>query len=311
MLRSLKDLERYTVSATDGDIGNVENFLLDDARWTVRYLVVATGSFFHKRKVLITPVAFREVDYSASRFRLTISREKVKNSPSVDMDLPVSQQYERDYYRYYGYAYYWGDDGLWGSGGYPSAMASETYDPSRHRPGEPATDRHLRSAKNITGYQVEGTDGTIGHVKDVVIDDETWEVRYMVVTTSHWWDGTSVLVAPEWATRISWLDRRINLGMTRDAIKDSPKWSATYPVEQAYLVQLSHYYEGTPGWVGRDRNVLANLHRTRAPLDSPDGEKVEGTALRRANDRVAIHGEAQIRAADSAVIRHAREGRLP
>jgi hypothetical protein len=30
MLRSLKDIERYKVSASDGDIGEVENFLLDD-----------------------------------------------------------------------------------------------------------------------------------------------------------------------------------------------------------------------------------------------------------------------------------------
>ena len=40
MLRSLKDLERYTVSATDGGIGSVEFFLLDDEHWTIRYLVV-------------------------------------------------------------------------------------------------------------------------------------------------------------------------------------------------------------------------------------------------------------------------------
>jgi hypothetical protein len=46
MLRSLKDLERYVVSATDGDIGSVVNFLLDDERWVVRYLVVETGDFF-------------------------------------------------------------------------------------------------------------------------------------------------------------------------------------------------------------------------------------------------------------------------
>ena len=40
MLRSLKELEHYAVSATDGDIGHVADFLLDDERWIVRYLVV-------------------------------------------------------------------------------------------------------------------------------------------------------------------------------------------------------------------------------------------------------------------------------
>jgi hypothetical protein len=58
MLRSLKELERYKVNATDGHIGSVVDFLLDDQRWTVRYLVVETGSFFSERRVLITPISF-------------------------------------------------------------------------------------------------------------------------------------------------------------------------------------------------------------------------------------------------------------
>ena len=36
MLRSLKDLEGYSVSATDSDVGGVEDFLIDDERWVVR-----------------------------------------------------------------------------------------------------------------------------------------------------------------------------------------------------------------------------------------------------------------------------------
>jgi len=303
MLRSLKDLERYKVSATDGDVGSVANFLMDDLSWTVRYLVVATGSFFNERQVLITPIAFREVDYSAERFRLTTSIEKVKNSPNISFDLPVSQQHERDYYGYYGYPYYWGYGGLWGMGRYPGAMALGMYEPSPDSPGEPPADRHLRSAKEVTGYHIEGTDGSIGHVKDFVVDDETWEVRYMVVTTTNWWFGKSVLIAPSWATRISWSDRTIYLGMTRDAIKASPEWSATYPVERAYEEQLNRHYGGIPGWSGRDRNVLAS--------DAAGAGRTSPGVVQRANDRVAAHENVQVHAADDAVVRDARQGRMP
>jgi hypothetical protein len=254
MLRSLKTLEKYKVSATDGDVGSVANFLMDDACWTVRYLVVDTGGLLGGREVLITPIAFREVDYSARRFRLTISMAKVENSPSIDWDLPVSQQHERDYHRYYGYPNYWGYGGLWGMGAYPAAMASGGYEPSRDRPGEPPADVHLRSAKDVTGYHIEATDGSIGHVKDFVVDDETWEVRYMVVATTNWWPGKSVLVSPKWATRISWADRTAYLGITRDAIRTSPEWSATYPVARAYEEQLNRHYGGIPGWSSRDRS---------------------------------------------------------
>jgi len=109
MLRSLKDLEHYEVTATDGDIGDVEHFLLDDERWTVRYLVVKTGGFFDGRRVLISPISFRRAEWSTQRFHLALTRDKVKGSPDIDLDLPVSRQNERSFHRYYGYPNYWGD----------------------------------------------------------------------------------------------------------------------------------------------------------------------------------------------------------
>ena len=81
MLRSLNDLEQYTVSATDGDIGSVVNFLLDDKRWTVRYLVVKAGGHFTGRQVLISPISFREADWTTQRFHLALTQDKIKNSP--------------------------------------------------------------------------------------------------------------------------------------------------------------------------------------------------------------------------------------
>ncbi len=81
MLRSLKDLEGYTVNASDGDVGSVVDFLVEDERWTIRYLVVETGGFFNERRVLISPVSFGKVEWSTRRVDLTLTRDKIKNSP--------------------------------------------------------------------------------------------------------------------------------------------------------------------------------------------------------------------------------------
>ena len=70
MLRSLRDLEHDTVSATDGDVGTVVNFLFDDERWAVRHLDVETGSFFNGRRVLISPISFRKADWATRRIQL-------------------------------------------------------------------------------------------------------------------------------------------------------------------------------------------------------------------------------------------------
>jgi sporulation protein YlmC with PRC-barrel domain len=65
-------------------------------------------------------------------------------------------------------------------------------------------DTHLRSAEELFGYRVQATDGRIGRVDDFIVDDETWDVRYLVVETSAWWFGKSVLIAPTWARRMIW-----------------------------------------------------------------------------------------------------------
>ena len=57
MLRSVKEMEGYAVGATDGVIGHVKDFYLDDEAWVIRYLVVDTGGWLSSRKVLVSPIA--------------------------------------------------------------------------------------------------------------------------------------------------------------------------------------------------------------------------------------------------------------
>ncbi len=122
MQRSLKDLESYRVSATDGDIGSVVDFLLDDQSWVIRYLVVKTGGALGGRRVLVSPMAFQQADAETRRVHVALTMAKVKDSPDIDMDKPVSRQHERDYNLYYRYPHYWGLGGFWGMSMYPGLL---------------------------------------------------------------------------------------------------------------------------------------------------------------------------------------------
>lgn len=225
MLRSLKDLERYTVSATDGEIGRVVDFFVDDERWTVRYLIVETGGLFDRRQVLISPISFRQVEWATRRFALELTRHKVQSSPSVETDKPVSRQYEWEYLRYYGYPYYWGRSGLWGSGAHPNLLATARWTNEPFEASASPTDIHLRSAGEMRGYHIQGSDGDMGHVQDFLVDDETWEVRHLVIDTSNWWFGKKVLVAPKWTSRISWGEGIVYVNLSRQAVRSSPDWA--------------------------------------------------------------------------------------
>ncbi|MDO8479198.1 MAG: PRC-barrel domain-containing protein [Candidatus Rokubacteria bacterium] len=65
-------------------------------------------------------------------------------------------------------------------------------------------DAHLQPATAVMGCAMQAEDGEIGHVKDVLVDDKAWAIRYLVVDTEKWWAGKKVLVSPGWLTRVTW-----------------------------------------------------------------------------------------------------------
>ncbi len=250
MLRSMKDLEGYIVSATDGDIGRVEDLLFDDRHWATRYLSVNTSSYSDNLEVLVSPISFRTIDWQTHRFNVAMTMEKVKNSPGIDIHKPVSRQHEENYYRYYGYPFYWGYSGVWGMEAIPSLLSSKKPDEVTGAKVETEQfDVHLRSAKEVRDYHIEGSDVAIGHVEDFIVDDESWEIRYMVINTSNWWIGKKVLVSPHWANKISWEERKVFMALSRESIKNSPEWDPSAGVNREYESRLYDYH-GRPVYWG-------------------------------------------------------------
>ena len=265
MLRNLKDLENYKITATDGEIGQVKDFYFEDDAWVVRYFVVDTGTWLTSRKVLISPISVRHPDWSARTLPVSISKEQVRNSPNFDSDKPVSRQNESDYMGYYGYPTYWGGGGMWGEGLYPYAMAPgftgygidrvererelEAYlrdERERHRNDDP----HLRSCDAVTGYHIHATDGDIGHVSGFLVDDETWAIRYLVVDTSNWWVGHKVLVAPTWIKGVQWADKTVAVDVSRESIKTAPVYDPAADWSRDLELNLYRHYGRNGYWTG-------------------------------------------------------------
>jgi hypothetical protein len=80
----------------------------------------------------------------------------------------------------------------------------------------------LHKASKMRGFHLLATDGEIGHVDDFLIDERTWEVRYLVVDTSNWIGGKSVLISPAVLRSIDSVHQKIQVALTRGAIKSSP-----------------------------------------------------------------------------------------
>ena len=223
MLEDIKHLYGRKLGATDGDIGHVKDFYFDDKTWRLRYVVADTGSWLSGRQVLLSPHAFGphafgkfEVDDGILRVNLT--RKQIEDSPSIDSHLPVSRQYEEEYHRYFGWPTYWANGGMGGIAGFAPVMipiAAPIPPPARH----PKEDRHLRSAKSVTGYYIQATNGKIGSVSSLMVDGKTWEIPELVVETGHWYAGKPVLILTETVMRISYEESTVHVNFAMEDIK--------------------------------------------------------------------------------------------
>lgn len=246
MLRNAGYFIGKGLEAVDGRIGEVRAFYFDDRRWTVRFLVVETGPWLDDRTVLVPHVALKQPAPGAAAIPVALTRGEVRDSPDIDCFKPVSRQQQAQLAQYYGWPQYW----RWDSGRvYTREMAAAEATPAAGATavaeGCSEEDPDLRSTLDVFGYSIQGIDGEVGTLRDFVVDDTLWDIRYLVVDTGSWFPGKKVLVPPAWVEKISWNDAAVGLGLSRRVVGSAPAWDPSVPYSEEYGEQLLRHY-GTP-----------------------------------------------------------------
>jgi sporulation protein YlmC with PRC-barrel domain len=100
-LRSTASVSGYHIHATDGEIGHVQDFLLEEADWSIHYLIVDTKNWWPGAKVLISPRSVRVIDWTNGLINLDIDRQRVKSSPAYDPSMTVDRLYEKRFHSHY------------------------------------------------------------------------------------------------------------------------------------------------------------------------------------------------------------------
>jgi uncharacterized protein YrrD len=228
VLHLARKITGATIRATDGDIGTVEDFYFEEDRWTVRYLLVDTGKWLSGKKVLISPMSVRG-DWGMTGVHVALTKNQVWNSPEFDVRQPLSRAGEAKILGYYGYPYYWGAENVWGIYDNPAALLTAPSPTPRSDGGSTGIDpeaRNLRSTSRSTGYHLHASDGEIGHVDDFLIGQESWRIRYLLVDTSNWIGGRSVIVSSDSVERIDRDRGALYMSVGRDAIKHGPAFQS-------------------------------------------------------------------------------------
>jgi hypothetical protein len=252
MLREITSLKGLTVSASDGDIGSVHDVYVDAKQWTVRYIVVDTGTWLSGRRVLVSPRSIR-APVLEDRLNVALTKSQVEQAPSWDTDKPVSRQHEIAYAQYYDHPYYWVGPARWGWGWDPLIGTAPVPRPdpveeeivARERD---SADANLHSARDVIGHYVQAADDDIGHVEDFLVDEVTWAVRYLVVDTGNWLPGRKVVISPAWIERVSWEDSRVYVDLRRSEVEAAPPYDPGVPLERALETRLYDHYRRPTYW---------------------------------------------------------------
>ncbi len=243
MIRPATALYGYQLLASDGAVGEINDFLFDDDCWKLRYFVVDAGRWLAERHVIIAPEAVQRPEWDAQRLPTPLSKEQVRQSPQFDPTQPLTTEVERQLRQHYGWSDYALPAGstqrlpirpatdqsteavtpavIPGAGAdaemVAAARGAQEAQEVRDRP-------QLRSAREVIGYHVQASDGDVGHVEDLLIDDTTWEIRFIVVDTRNWWPGKKVVLSPQSIANISWPESHVVVNLTRDDIQNARQY---------------------------------------------------------------------------------------
>lgn len=109
-LRSTHEVNGYHIQATDGEIGHVEDFIIDDETWAIRYLVIDTRNWWPGKNVLVSPKWIERVSWSESKVFINLSRESISQSPEYTEESLLTRDYETRLHRHYDRQGYWVDE---------------------------------------------------------------------------------------------------------------------------------------------------------------------------------------------------------
>jgi hypothetical protein len=111
-LRSTEDVSGHVIHALDGDLGHVEDFVIDDDTWAIRYLVIHTANWWPGRKVLIAPKWIKSISWGQSKVFVNLQREAIQHAPEYSEDFLMTREYEIALHKHYHHPGYWDDESI-------------------------------------------------------------------------------------------------------------------------------------------------------------------------------------------------------
>lgn len=247
MLRSIEEILGYQLETPDGKIGRLKDIYFDDSSWAVRYVVVDTGGWLSSRQVLLAPEVLGEPDLENRKIPVFLTRQRIEDSPVIMQERGISWRQQELLAEYYEWS---GPENRSDRSRPPGAPGSRG-GATRVLLQSAATeqdDPHLKSLRALIGYHIRARGVDIGHIEDMLVQTDSWLLRYMVVDARNLLPGKKVLVSPAWVQGIDWRSAFVDVDLNPGSIKDGPAFDPSQTVSRDYERKLYDHYGGDRYW---------------------------------------------------------------
>jgi uncharacterized protein YrrD len=258
MFVSEEGLRNLHVDALDGYFGKIDEFYFEEKSWAVRYIIIIYGFLHHVRK-MISPSVIENM--STERIAVKLNIEQIKNSPDIDTQKPVSRELEEKIHKYYGWPNYWTYPpytNTYGTALYPGFGLSYPYSMPLYRDRDKIHEEmnkdikniqsNLRSTKELIGYSAKSRNQYIGRIKDYLVDDKSWALRYTIIDTDSFLSGKKIIIASHWAIDIDWFSKTIFFDIDEQVIKNGPSYENSMVLDRDFESRIFDYYNKPYYW---------------------------------------------------------------
>lgn len=194
-------------------IGIVDDLLIEDGSWNVRYLAVTTNVPL-TRRVLLSPVAIDRFDHASKSIATTLTAQQVVDSPPLNCDQPISRQYEEALVDYFGWPIYWFGRTILKPQTLEAMAASDAMSSV-----DETSCTNLRSAAEICGYQIQTHNGVAGVMNDLVIQLDAWTVDFATADSKSWLPSESSMFSTNWIRQIDWYSQNVAIDLSKSALE--------------------------------------------------------------------------------------------
>ena len=283
MFRLGSEFPSCMVYGLDDLIGTCVDLYFDDSEWIIRYFVIEMTEPEVSTRVLVASEMLTKLDMTRKEIFVKLLIDKIRNSPEIDTNLPISRQYEIALRRYYEWPIYWGQSSFLDTPDVNNTdeetlPMDETGRPIQEKfsdnedeplitdtsdeeiPNEPDEEEfieaefgqseenlsystQLRSLSDLKGYRIQTTDSDNSTIDDLILDESDMAVRYLVINLRNSHEGQRVIMTLQWVQQIDWGSNRVFSTLSQTQLENAPSYTPGQNISQEFEQAVFAYYD--------------------------------------------------------------------